>query len=960
MLNKVDVLCLLETIIKVDKSETIFCSKFSNWIFCSNYDYAINGRIWMLWRKGIDMSIIQVVDQCITAKGNFQGKLEETTIFFLHSQESSDHDLLGHYLTPDIKDFQVFTQELALHDHPFFGPNFTWSNKQQELFLARKLDRVLVNPRWDSAFPNSFVEFLAPGVFDHCMAVIWLSKDPPASSFFSTVRQSWSHNVLGNPMTALFSKLKRLKICLKGFNIEHYSNLSDRVKLKRAELEHQQLLTLKGENAIEKELELQDQLKILEEAETNLLKQKAKIQWMRDGDKNTKFFHSIVAFKSKRDTLRILVDDSGNRLETYDDMSKEVVSFFSKLLGSSDPMVKDTDPALLNNLLNFSMSAEASYNLVKEVTEEEIKNAIFCQGNDKAPGPDGFTPYFFKVSWAIVGNDVMSAIKFFFSNYFMHPTFNSTIIALVPKIPNPRAVKDYQPISCCSVIYKTITKILVNRMNAYLPQIITMNQTAFIRGRNIIDNSLIAQEMVKGYGRKVISPRCSMKIDLHKAFDSLHWGFILSILRALQFPNIFIDWIVICFTQARYSISFNGSLTGYFKGARGLRQGDPISPYLFVLAMNVLSNMLNLAAAKGIFAFHPKCKKIGLTHLSFAYDLLIFCKGNVDSVIGVLSVLDHFYQISGLNLNSSKSELFAAGISSRTLEDLKLFTGFKIGSLPVRYLGIPLVTRKLTAKDCEPLLGFSGKELILQQPVLEKILAGDGSLWVAWLKSYVLKEHDFWTFAAGSNVSWSFCRILKLRSIAFPIVSAAHQPIKKVWDKIRIKRMKVCWHKLIWYPLHIPKHSLISWMALLNRLPTRDRLQKLGLCSDSTCVNCCQDQESRDHLFSHCPFAIGLWKAVLQLNDMTITPLTWETMVSWASTTLRGKSLISTLLKISWNAFIYFIWQEMNQRIFQGRQISIDILLNDIIETISIRLRGKAINRLDRTNQLFCNAWGIV
>ncbi|XP_039064868.1 uncharacterized protein LOC120210139 [Hibiscus syriacus] len=424
MLNKVDVLCLLETRIKVDKSETIFCSKFSNWNFCSNYDYAINGRIWMLWRKGIDLSIIQVADQCITAKGNFQGKpvfissiygsndgvhrrqlwqkikdvesivdqspwvLGGDYNIFLHSQESSDHDLLGHYLTPDMKDFQVFTQELALHDHPFFGPNFTWSNKQQELFLARKLDRVLVNPRWDSAFPNSFVEFLAPGVSDHCMAVIWLSKDPPASRpkpfkffnfwtahpvFLSNVRQSWSHNVLGNPMTALFSKLKRLKICLKGFNIEHYSNLSDRVKLKRAELEHQQLLTLKGENAIEKELELQDQLKILEEAETNILKQKAKIQWMRDGDKNTKFFHSIVAFKNKRDTLRILVDDSGNRLETYDDMSKEVVSFFSKLLGSSDPMVKDTDPALLNNLLNFSMSAEASSNLVKEVTEEEIK-----------------------------------------------------------------------------------------------------------------------------------------------------------------------------------------------------------------------------------------------------------------------------------------------------------------------------------------------------------------------------------------------------------------------------------------------------------------------------------------------------------------------------------------------------------------------------------------------------------
>ncbi|XP_038997305.1 uncharacterized protein LOC120122144 [Hibiscus syriacus] len=114
--------------------------------------------------------------------------------------------------------------------------------------------------------------------------------------------------------------------------------------------------------------------------------------------------------------------------------------------------------------------------------------------------------------------------------------------------------------------------------------------------------------------------------------------------------------------------------------------------------------MLNLAATKGLFAYHPKCKKIGLTHLSFADDLLIFCKGNVDSVAGVLSVLYQFYQISGLKLNSSKCDIFYYGISYSVLQDLKIILGFKMGCLPVRYLGIPLVTYKLSLKDCEPLL----------------------------------------------------------------------------------------------------------------------------------------------------------------------------------------------------------------------------------------------------------------
>ncbi|KAE8735791.1 Detected protein of unknown function [Hibiscus syriacus] len=786
----------------------------------------------------------------------------------LHSQESSDHEFLDHYITPDMKDFQDFTQDIDLTDHPFFDPNFTWSNKQQYFYLSRKLDIIMINPRWASVFQNSFVEFLSPGVSDHSMAVIWLTNYPSASrpnpfkffnfwtahhDFLSIVRQSWFHNI----------------------------------------------------PAIEKEIALQVQLKTLEDAEYNLLKQKAKAHWIRHGDKNTKFFNLVVAFKNKRDTLRVLIDDNENRLESFEAMSNEVISYFSKLLGTSDPSVKDIDPALLNNLLNFSMLVDAPSYLVKEVADEEIKNEIFCQGNDKTPVPDGFTPYFFKISWAILGKEVIEAAKYFFSNAYIHLTFNSNIILLSLKSP-----------------------ILI----------ITLNQTAFIKGRSIIDNSLLSQELIKGYGRKVISPRCSMKIDLHKAFDSLHWDLISSILRSLQFPNIFIAWIEVYFSQARYSISFNGSLTGYFKGARGLRQGDPIFHYLFILAMNVVSDMLNLAATKGIFAYHPKCKKIGLTIISFADDLLIFYKGNVDSVVGVLSVLDLFYQVSGLNLNSSKSELFAVGISSRILEDIKIISGFKIGIFPVRYLGIPLVTRKLSVKDCEPLLGkirqllqyWSGRNLsyvgrlelicsvlfnkgadksaagaivswesicLLKSEgglglkntsncnkaciinLIRKILVGDGSLWVAWLKSYVLKDHDFWNFEAGSNVSWSFRRFLKLRPITYPIITSAPQPIRDVWEKIQTQGVKVIWHRLIWFPMHIPKHSLISWMALLERLHTREWLQRRGLCSESVCVNYCQHQESRDHLFSQCSFAAELWKAVLNLNGMTYTALNWETMI---------------------------------------------------------------------------------
>lgn len=132
-----------------------------------------------------------------------------------------------------------------------------------------------------------------------------------------------------------------------------------------------------------------------------------------------------------------------------------------------------------------------------------------------------------------------------------------------------------------------------------------------------------------------MSPRCALKVDLRKAFDSIHWNFVFNIMIALNFPEEFICWIQVCITSPWFSIIVNGGLEGYFKGEKGIRQGDPLSPYIFVLVMNVLSSMLDIAAANGIVRYHPKCKRISLTHLCFADNLLIFLKGDLHLVIGV-------------------------------------------------------------------------------------------------------------------------------------------------------------------------------------------------------------------------------------------------------------------------------------------------------------------------------------
>lgn len=190
------------------------------------------------------------------------------------------------------------------------------------------------------------------------------------------------------------------------------------------------------------------------------------------------------------------------------------------------------------------------------------------------------------------------AIQSFFVKGFLPKGLKTTILALIPKKDIAEEMKDYRPISCCNVLYKAISKILANRLKGVLPQIIALNQSAFISDCLLMENLLLAMELVKYYHKEEISTKCCMKIDISKAFDSVQWPFLLNTLRALGFPDKFIHWINLCISTASFSVQVNGELADYFQSTRGLRQGCSLSPYLFVLCMNVLSKLIDEAAEK--------------------------------------------------------------------------------------------------------------------------------------------------------------------------------------------------------------------------------------------------------------------------------------------------------------------------------------------------------------------------
>ena len=248
-----------------------------------------------------------------------------------------------------------------------------------------------------------------------------------------------------------------------------------------------------------------------------------------------------------------------------------------------------------------------------------------------------------------------------------------------------------------------ISKILASRLKWILEQVIPPYQSAFMPGRLLEENVLLATDVVQGYNRKNIEPRGMLKLDIRKAFDSVSWDFILSALRALRIPERFVNWIEECITTPSFSVCLNGNSSGFFSSTKGLRQGDPISPYLFVLAMEVFSKLLQSKFDQGYIHYHPKTSGIALSHLMFADDVMIFFDGSEASLHGINEALDDFASWSGLHMSKEKTQLFHAGLSHLDCEAIQRH-GFPVGSLPIRYLGLPLMHRRLRVSEYEPLI----------------------------------------------------------------------------------------------------------------------------------------------------------------------------------------------------------------------------------------------------------------
>lgn len=214
---------------------------------------------------------------------------------------------------------------------------------------------------------------------------------------------------------------------------------------------------------------------------------------------------------------------------------------------------------------------------------------------------------------------------------------------------------------------------------------------------------MLAHELIRGYHKEKLGC-CAMKIDLQKAYDSVSWDFLEEVLLAFQFPDHFIKLIMSSVRSCMFSVLINGKLEGYFPGQVGLRQGDPISPLLLVLCMEYLTRCFNKMALNG-FQYHRDCEELKLNHLCFADDLFVFAKGDIPSIGMINATLKHFQEVSGLKPNLQKSEVYFSRVGQFEKKHIINLLGFKKGTLPVKYLRLPLISTKLTKAHCQDLVG---------------------------------------------------------------------------------------------------------------------------------------------------------------------------------------------------------------------------------------------------------------
>lgn len=709
-----------------------------------------NNRVWVLWKHGLKCMVIHDSDQALTLQISHPLWAEAVWVSFVHAScnRFSRISLWDELMTISevefpwlvvgdfncvidqsekiggkpingmaVTEFSDMIQYSNLMDAGYEGNVITWSNNRMgRRAIYQRLDRALYNEQWLQLFHSTRVTHLARTCSDHAPILITLQLEGEVRhgsfrflnvwlkhhSFQELVKTSWAAPMDGRPMVCFAKKLGRLRKTISEWNKHIYGRIDQQIKNAEDEvLLREAQYQSRGDDDSRAALNLaQAQLLSKLKLDEDLWAQKANLKWLKEGDRNTKFFHSVVKKKRQKLCIHKIKNRDGVWLKEKNEIKEEAIRFYSEQLQGHCEIPSDDFMFLIPRLI----TEEDNTSLTAVPNEDEVRGVILSMNGQSAAGPDGFTGEFYKGCWDIIKADLVRAIGDFFSGFQMPRSWTSTLIVTIPKVDSPSSFTDLRPISLCNFSNKVVTKLLTCRLAPILPRIISPEQSGFVQGRVIHENVLLAQEIMQSINKKVRGSNVALKLDMAKAYDRLSWFALIKVMRQFGFNEVWIDLIFRCISNSWFSVLVNGESCGFFHSTRGLRQGDPLSPYLFIIAAEMMSRGLNLLHT--MFPQHRYRIHINsplISHLAYADDVIIFCNGSKSSLEAHMKYLDWYQNFSGQLVNINKS-CFITGNNGNRDEIVAATTGFVKQDLPLLYLGCPLYTGKKKISLFTPLI----------------------------------------------------------------------------------------------------------------------------------------------------------------------------------------------------------------------------------------------------------------
>ena len=380
---------------------------------------------------------------------------------------------------------------------------------------------------------------------------------------------------------------------------------------------------------------------------------KSRAIWLKAGDSNTKYFHNIANGRKASNTIWKLPREPDGWATTHQQLACLGVTHFKQLFTAPN-VVNLPDIISLAGKFPWFVGQEDIEDLSQPVTIQELESTLKWFKKDKSPGPNGWPVEFYLAFYDLLGRDLLEVIEESRITGHIHPPMNQTFIALIPKSDNPSSFNDFRPISLCNCLYKIIAKIIANRIKPVLSTHISAEKFAFLQNRHIQEAIGTAQEALHSIKLKNLKG-ISLKIDLAKAFDKVNWLYLKMILTHLGFPHTLINWIMGCISTVSFAILINGAASARFNINRGIRQGCPLSPLLFLIVMEGLSRLIAATKRNGDFSGLKITEHYSLTHLLFVDDILIFLNGSVRDIIALNDILQLFCKATGMEINREKS-----------------------------------------------------------------------------------------------------------------------------------------------------------------------------------------------------------------------------------------------------------------------------------------------------------------